>query len=346
MDDLYQLRNNRIFKRDIILNSNTSHSITDIKVATYNILVPYMIYTKKYSHVKKESFIMWFHRWELIKREIEYYNPDIICFQEVQNDLFIRDMLPYFTSIKYNGHFISMEPVEVHRDRYTEKYTNSNVLGVATFYRSNLFRLNKIHSFEYFKTAIKLNPTISSDRLNHRFGNLILELAELTSNKIFFVSNIHIISSPQLEDIKSYMIYLMLRYNNRLTDRQQIPFILCGDFNSQPTSSVYKGITTGINPNEYEFDYDSKIKPLKPIFESPTKFTKYPLISSYSDITGTEPTYTHYVEKFIGTLDYIFVNNKCKIIGVLEELKLNSIKSIPDEYNPSDHILQLAIIRI
>ena len=138
----------------------------------------------------------------------------------------------------------------------------------------------------------------------------------------------------------------MLRYNNRLTNRQQTPFILCGDFNSQPTSSIYKGITTGINPNEYEFDYDSKIKPLKPIFESPTKFTKYPLISSYSDITGTEPTYTHYVEKFIGTLDYIFVNNECKIIGVLEELKLNNIKSIPDEYNPSDHILQLAIIRI
>ena len=138
----------------------------------------------------------------------------------------------------------------------------------------------------------------------------------------------------------------MLRYNCRLTNHHQIPYILCGDFNSQPTSSVYKGITTGINDNEFEFDYDKSIKSIQPILESPTKYTKYPLISSYTAITGTEPSYTHYVGKFIGTLDYIFVNNKCEIIAVLEELKLKDVTSIPDEYNPSDHILQMSIIRI
>ena len=346
MDDLYQIRQNRIFKRNIILNPNIKYLASDIKIVSYNILVPFMIYTKKYEHIKKDSSIMWFYRWELIKREIEYYNPDIICFQEVQNDLFLRDMLPYFSSIKYMGHFISMEPIDARVDRYTEKFNNSNVLGIATFYRTDRFRLNKIHSFEYLKTATRLNPNIPIDRLNYRFGNLILELADLASNKVFFVSNIHIISSPQLEDIKTYMIYLTLKYSNRLTNHHQIPFILCGDFNSRPTSSVYKGITTGINPNEYEFDYDTSIKPILPILESPTKYTKYSLTSSYASITGSEPSYAHYVEKFIGTLDYIFVNNQCNIIAVLEELKLINVKSIPDEYNPSDHILQMSIIRI
>jgi CCR4-NOT transcription complex subunit 6 len=346
MDDLYQLRHNRIFKRDIILNPILNYDSNDIQIATYNILVPYMIYTTKYEHIKKEPSIMWFYRWEMIKREINYYNPDIICLQEVQNDLFYRDILPYFQSIKYMGHFITMEPILI-ENRFTEKFNSSNVLGIATFYRIDKFRLDRIHTFEYINIATKLNPDIPIQRLNHRYGNLILQLENIITNKQFLISNIHIISKSTLEDIKTYMIYLTLQNANKLTNKHNIPYILCGDFNSVPNSCIYKGITTGINDNIFESDIKNITdKIIKPILESPTVYTKYPLTSCYASICGKEPSYTNYTEKFKETLDYIFINKQCKIIGILDELILTDIKSIPDEYNPSDHILQMAIIRL
>lgn len=83
--------------------------------------------------------------------------------------------------------------------------------------------------------------------------------------------------------------------------------------------------------NDYEFDINPKIQKVEPIIQLPLIYIKNPLISTYYKITGKEPKYTNYASDFKDTLDYIFVNDKIKIIGVLEEVNLVHKVRIPDE---------------
>ncbi len=127
--------------------------------------------------------------------------------------------------------------------------------------------------------------------------------------------------------------------------KNKIPTILTGDFNSTPNSCIYSGITTG-KIKEYEFDINPKIQKIEPIIMMPKIFAKNIFISTYHFITQKEPIYTNYTSDYKDTLDYIFVNNKVKIIGVLKEINIDHKLRIPDEEYPSDHLLQMAIIKI
>ena len=312
------------------------------------ILVPYQIYSKKFENENKEPYIMWFYRWELIKREIELYNPDIICFQEVQNDLFYRDLLPYLLEKKYMGHFTAMEPKVTDLSKYLF-YEHKNSVGIAIFFKFDKFRLIHIQSFDYHKKVMnyykKQNKELLSDnkfikKILSPFANLTILFEDLHTSKRFYVSTIHIVSKPSLDDVKLSMIYLVLKNLNNLTKNNSLPLIFCGDFNSNPSSQVYKSIITGINKNEF----NQLVQ--KPIISLPIKFLKYPLKSTYYTIFNQEPEYTNYTPEFKETLDYIFINNNCTVIGQLSQPDLSEKKRIPDYEYPSDHILQLAIIRL
>lgn len=346
-DDLYFMSKNKI--RDMILNKNDNVDNNDISICTYNILVPYQIYSKKYANEKKETSVLWFYRWELIKRELDIYNPDIICFQEVQNDLFYRDLLPYFLTQKYMGYFVAMEPLPNDISKYSY-YTYDNSVGIAIFFKTKKFRLIHIESFNYHNDVLEyyndndksmLSNNEFKKKINSPFANLSILLEDLRNQKRFIVSNVHLVSKPSLDDVKLLMVYLLLKKINKLSLNNLIPIILCGDFNSIPDSKLYKAITTG--KNNYQ---ENESKLIEPIINLPTKYTNLPLSSTFFTIFNKEPKYTNYTPDFKETLDYIFINDKCKVIGQLDEIDLSEYIRIPNSNFPSDHILQMSIIRL
>lgn len=349
VDDLY-IRD-KIPIRNMIINSKVKN--TDISVCTYNILVPYLKYSKEYNAEIKPEFL-WFYRWELIKREIDLYSPDIICFQEVQTDLFYKDLLPVLLlqlKHKYMGYFIPKEPKPDAKYKLKYKYFNNNfIMGVAIFYKIDKFRLIRMESFDYYNDALEyfkktdislLDNKDFLKKINVSIANLIILFEDLKTEKRFYVGNLHIVNKPTLSDVKLLMIYLILDKLNKLSKNHSIPLILCGDFNSMPSSSVYSGITTGKNFNTHE----ENIQLIEPIIYLPKIFTNYPLSSTYFNIFKKEPEYTNY-SYWKGTIDYIFINKLCKVIGQLEEPDLSNKERIPDKYYPSDHILQMTIIRL
>jgi mRNA deadenylase 3'-5' endonuclease subunit Ccr4 len=87
--------------------------------------------------------------------------------------------------------------------------------------------------------------------------------------------------------------------------------------------------------------------PLNPIINVPTQFSNQKLTSVYKNILKREPKITILKEHFKDCLDYIFINNKFKIIAILNELPesyLQNIKYLPNKNHPSDHIPLKAII--
>ncbi|KAF2260967.1 glucose-repressible alcohol dehydrogenase-like protein transcriptional effector [Lojkania enalia] len=120
------------------------------------------------------------------------------------------------------------------------------------------------------------------------------------------------------------------------SDGAQIPFLLCGDFNSLPHSSIYDLIVQGNLPNSHS-DLGSR---------KYGNFTRdgishpFSLKSSYAAIG--EMAFTNYVPAFCGVLDYIWYStNTLQVVGLLGDVDkdyLQRVPGFPNYHFPSDHL--------
>jgi CCR4-NOT transcription complex subunit 6 len=328
------MSNSRKFK--YINKSNDS-----IRIITYNILAPIATNGDKHQVSCPEDCINWKYRFNLIKEEVLQYKPDIINFQETQTSLVYTDLLPFFYSQGYQGYY-NQGDSERQRNRENQRYN----FGVMIFFNIDRFYLLKFGMIEYYKLAKNYAKEIFYSRIDKRFSSCVLKLKDKKTNKEFFILTVHLESNPLFTDIKNLQSYIIMKYIEKISEKNKIPIILTGDFNSKPDSSVYMGITTGKSTNIFDsenLDYD------KPFIKTPKIFTKYPLKSCYKVVFGKEPLYSNYTINFKATLDYIFVNSNIKILGALKELNKKYFiknKSIPNYDFPSDHFLQAVDIQI
>lgn len=119
----------------------------------------------------------------------------------------------------------------------------------------------------------------------------------------------------------------------------ELPYILAGDFNSTPDSSVYNLITKGIIPTFPLSKVYSKLPSLKDRYYAP-------LTSAYAFVQGKEPKFTNFgwskdaPKAFKDTIDYIFSSSGFIPIRVMPtdvDLKAGT-ESLPNEEEPSDHL--------
>ena len=135
--------------------------------------------------------------------------------------------------------------------------------------------------------------------------------------------------------------------DTKISDRME-GVILAGDTNSTPESSTYKAITSGISSIDFDFESQRTGKhPLLPILLLPTtEYTKQKFTSVYKNFYKSEPKFTNFniSTKFIGTLDYIFVNQNITI--VFTEKTINKPGKDWEKKRPSDHIPIVSIVRL
>lgn len=60
-----------------------------LRVLNYNILAPSLLSISTRGNVKKDNkkYLSWNFRQNAILKQVEQYSPDIICFEEFENDL-------------------------------------------------------------------------------------------------------------------------------------------------------------------------------------------------------------------------------------------------------------------
>ena len=164
---------------------------------------------------------------------------------------------------------------------------------------------------------------------------LVCLVKKINTNYQFVISTVHLIADPSIPDVKNLQAICVLNEISLMSDSGKIPFILCGDFNSLPNSSVYETITNGyINFKNKELLTKDSIKP---------KQIKYKLNmkSSYKLLNKKEPQYTNYTDVFNGTLDYIFVShhwNVKKVESIPSIPIITKEIAIPNSKFPSDHV--------
>ncbi|KAF1956764.1 glucose-repressible alcohol dehydrogenase-like protein transcriptional effector [Byssothecium circinans] len=121
---------------------------------------------------------------------------------------------------------------------------------------------------------------------------------------------------------------------------EDIPLLLCGDFNSMPDSGTYEFITQGSISSSH-VDLGSR---KYGNFTRDGMHHPFQLKSSYSAIG--ELAFTNYTPTFVGTLDYIWYStNSLQVVGLLGDIDKEYLKRVPGFPNyhfPSDHIASFA----
>lgn len=308
----------------------------DFSIITYNILAP--VAEGGHENECPKDCLNWRYRFENIKKEIMNLSPDIVFLQETQTKMVNEDIRPYFSK---NGYKCYYNPQKGGRkNQYNVNF------GVMILIKNDRYKINKVGDIDYQNIYKKYIKSSFYEKANGRFASLVLIVRDKKENKDILLVNVHLESKPKIPDVKNLQAYIVMKYIEKIG--KNIPVILGGDFNSKPDSSVYSGITTGKSTNKYEIKGEN-IDYIKPFICTPNIFSNIPLKSTNKVIFKKEPLHSNYTSHFKSTLDYIFINDKIKTIGALEEVNIKYIKkyvSIPNYDYPSDHFMQCAKLRL
>lgn len=235
---------------------------------------------------------VWGNRKEDVVRLIKFFQADFICIQEGLNH-----------QVKYmNDSLQTHNYIGVGRDDGKEKGEYC-----AIFYRKSRFQVIEHQTFWLSETSEK--PSIGWDAAIVRICTW-LKVKDLQSNSDFFIFNTHFDHMGKIAREKS--AELILKKIN-IINQDQLPVILCGDFNATDAEKPYFVITHQL--------VDTRKISLLPPFGPIATFNNF-----------------HFDEIPSQRIDYIFVNEKSQVLrhGVLTNSKNN--------HYPSDHFPVLSEI--
>jgi endonuclease/exonuclease/phosphatase family metal-dependent hydrolase len=264
-----------LFITALMLTSAFVSGQNQIKVLTWNLRFD--------NPTDKEN--SWTYRKEEVTNLMRFFQADIICTQEGLNQqvTYLKDSLKTHSFIG------------VGRDDGFEKGEYC-----AIFYRKSRFEVMEQETFWLSETPQK--PSKGWDAAIVRICTW-LKIKDLQSNSVLYVFNTHFDHMGQVAREKS--AELILKKINEM-NKENLPVILCGDFNATDTEKPYEVVTRQLKDTRKI----SQIAPFGPF----ATFNNFRL-----DEVPTE------------RIDYIFVNEK---IGVLRHAVLTVSKN--NRY-PSDH---------
>lgn len=356
--------NSVLTHRHLIDLSNVNNASKTVTISSFNILSRHYLWDSVYSYLPLD-YTNWNKRFERLNKN--FYDltkiSDILCFQEMEYQIYNDFWKDQMKNLGYDSIF-QKKP----KPGYWKK--SSNMMdGVSIFYNKEKFDLlnyEQINFANHFKHSKIIDQTLDTQtRLNIR--NTVAIIAVLKhkfTNEVLFVSNTHLYWSPKHDDVKLMQTYLLtnllkksiMRHykisldevDSLLKQKNGPTIIMTGDFNSKPSSMVYKFMSNGaINKDtESSFDQDYGSKLTGEIDNSLGKF-KSPYKDLYSKGIFTKTTYT---QNFRDIIDYIWFAdcNKrfkfTKVLGDIDPSYLENFEGFPNEEFPSDHVPILAQI--
>lgn len=199
---------------------------TPLKVLSYNILAQTLLerHTELYTG-SNEIYLNWEFRKQLIYRELRDSLADVICLQEVEENI-LPDLARYLNIYGYKYLY--------------KRRTSSNVDGCAMFYLEHKLSLCSYTNLEFFKPNVQ-----QLDR--HNIAIVATFSINNTDQKVVLATT-HILFNQKRHDIKLMQTQMLLSEIDRqafIYENNYHPIIITGDFNLNDSSPVYKFITEG-----------------------------------------------------------------------------------------------------
>jgi mRNA deadenylase 3'-5' endonuclease subunit Ccr4 len=323
---------------------------------------------RMYSHCKYEYLTKW-RRHPLIVHEILAYQPDVVALQEVDADVFAYLLKPVLTAKGYEGYFSpkgggaypgvgegcaifwslevfdSVRPVDMRTRTFREMFQEFSCeehINTHTSQWKSLKDMSKLLEKHHELKHVLFN------KLGHVMQTVVL--TQRQSQEKLVIGNTHLFYHPMASHIRCLKMLIasrQLEIEHR--ENQYCPIILCGDLNSHPQSGVMKLLLDRyLNANNGQtwkhlctFDWEETQgagvrRDVEAIdLELPPSFPTF--LSGYP----TPPDFTHYIEAFICTLDYILVTNNFEVEKAGATPTRDDVRkfiAMPNECMPSDHV--------
>lgn len=295
----------------------------------------------------------WEYRLPLLAQTIKDDNvvSDIMCFQEMEGASYTSVWKPMMAQMGYDGAFIQKGI-----PGYWKEEQDTNLIdGVSIFFDTNKFELldtKKVVISKYFQNefknwyGIKLNSNQIDSILSARNQvGLILTLRHKSTGESFIVSNTHLYWKNS--EIKLIQAMVLLEAIVMVKEKYPSARVLfAGDFNSEPTSPVYRFL----KEDRIEAS-DPALAPF--IIEEDCKYVINPVglpRNVFDTIIEQDELFTCYTQHLFGIFDYIWYNPQhLNLLGFLSGVDsdyTNAIEGLPNEFFPSDHIPLVAEFEI
>ncbi|XP_068021660.1 protein angel homolog 1 isoform X2 [Melanerpes formicivorus] len=206
----------------------------EFRVMSYNILAQDLVEQglDLYLHCHQD-ILNWNYRLPNLLQEIQHWDPDVLCLQEVQENHYWEQLEPTFKAMGFACFY--------------KRRTGTKTDGCAVCYKHSRFQLISLSPVEYFRPGL--------DVLNRDNVGLVLLLQPLLPDSPHLkavsplcVANTHVLFNPRRGDIKLAQMALLLAEIDKIAKTAEgnyYPVILCGDLNSVPDSPLYKFIRNG-----------------------------------------------------------------------------------------------------
>ncbi|XP_043285077.1 protein angel-like isoform X2 [Venturia canescens] len=215
-----------------------------IKILSYNILAQNLLEMHKYLYMEHDkTALVWEKRMILVQEEILKAEANVICLQEVLCD-HLEEFLVVFKKSGY--------------DYIYKQRTNDKRDGLLLLYRANQLKLVEHVQVELYQPDI--------DILNRDNVAIVAKFSLVESPETnFIISTTHLLYNPRRNDVRLAQTQLLFAELERLAfvkctkkGSSYLPIILCGDFNLQPHTGVYRFITEGT------FEFKGRNRNLEP----------------------------------------------------------------------------------
>ena len=358
--------------------ASSANSPTDkVAVLTYNILCDSAANPAHFGYVPSR-ILSWEYRRELVLSEIRSHNADIVCLQEIGQgsyNNYFREQLAYsgYKGVFWpRGRAMGMQEEEARAVDGCATFFKGNKFVLLDKQLIN-FGQTMVRRPDAKGQDDIYNRLWQKDHIA-----VVVFLENRQTGSRFIVVNAHLYWDPAFKDVKLIQTAILMEEVTRLsrnyatwpacTDKtafrfseadgsetaaqaepapsaeyasgDQIPLIMCGDFNSSPGSAAYNLIVHGGLAEEHP-DLEKR---LYGNLSRVGMTHPFKLKSAYSSIN--ELNFTNYTPDFRDILDYIWYSstslNVTALLGDVDKNYLQRVPGIPNFHFPSDHIALLA----
>nr|XP_044997562.1 protein angel homolog 2 isoform X3 [Jaculus jaculus] len=202
----------------------------DFSVMSYNILSQDLLEDNShlYRHCRR-PVLHWGFRFPNILKEIQHFDADVLCLQEVQEDHYGTEIRPSLESLGYHCEY--------------KMRTGRKPDGCAICFKHSKFSLLSVNPVEFYRADIPL-----LDRDNVGLVLLLQPKIPCAASPSICVANTHLLYNPRRGDIKLTQLAMLLAEISSVAHRKDgsfCPIVMCGDFNSVPGSPLYSFIKEG-----------------------------------------------------------------------------------------------------
>jgi len=199
------------------------------RVMSYNVMA-HSLSHHNLENIKpfEERYLKWEYRSSLFLKEIRYYDPDILCLQEVD-----KDDNTIAAALQDDYHI------------FYKSRTGDKGDGCMTLIKKSKYDIIERHFIEYFRDPN--DPILNRDNV---CIITVVKPKEGETKDLFFIANTHILFSDNRGDIKTAQVTLALKALKKLSQAERFRgyhhhFFYMGDFNLLPNSGIYELLSKG-----------------------------------------------------------------------------------------------------